>query len=322
VNQYQDTKPTVGCLGGVQTAQPVTGIPICVGGVPYVTHGAIYNNVLPNVVARYRLKPNWSTYAQFAEGSQIPPSAVFDVTGGAVLTPQKPTLAKTYQVGSVIKFNRWTLDADAYYVHFQNGFDGYTDPTTNEEVWVPTGPSNTKGLEAESSIAITHGFSLYVNGSLGSAKYAEGPGFPNGGEWVADTPKNVEAASLLWQHGNWDIGLVEKRVGTMYNDNGSLSYLIDGQKLSYPVDMAITINPFSLTNLFFNYTIKNASWMRGSKIGFAADNLFNSHNLVGVTPFTAATSTVAYAPNPGDQLNLLPGRSVMVTLTVGWAPKR
>jgi hypothetical protein len=60
----------------------------------------------------------------------------------------------------------------------------------------------------------------------------------------------------------------------------------------------------------------------GGKLGFAANNLFDSHNIVGITPFTAATSTVAYAPNPGDQLNLPPGRSVMIMLTVGWAPKR
>jgi iron complex outermembrane receptor protein len=261
-------------------------------------------------------------YGQFAEGSVIPPSSVFDVVNAVVLTPPKPTLAKTYQTGSVLKFNRWTLDADAYYVHFQNGYDSYTDPTTNEPVFVATGPSNTKGIEAESSIAIGYGFSLYLNGSLGSAKYQGGPNYPNGGQWVANTPKNVEALSLLWQHGNWDVGLIEKRVGTFYNDNGSLTYLIDGVKIPYPVDQAITINPFSLTNVFFNYTFKNASWMRGSKLGFAANNLFDSHNIVGITPFTAATSTVAYAPNPGDQLNLLPGRSVMVTLTVGWAPKR
>jgi iron complex outermembrane receptor protein len=322
LNQYQDNGKTVGCLGGVLTPQPVTAIPICVGGAAFTTHGIIYNNWLPNLTARYRLQRNWSVYGQFAEGSVIPPSSVFDVVNAVVLTPPKPTLAKTYQTGSVLKFNRWTLDADAYYVHFQNGYDSYTDPTTNEPVFVATGPSNTKGIEAESNIAIGHGLSLYLNGSLGSAKYQSGPNFPNGGEWVADTPKNVEALSLLYQHGNWDVGLVEKRVGTMYNDNGTLTYLIDGIKIPYPVDQAITINPFSLTNAFFNYTFKNASWMRGSKIGFAANNLFDSHNIVGITPFTPATSTVAYAPNPGDQLNLLPGRSVMVTLTVGWAPKR
>jgi hypothetical protein len=41
-----------------------------------------------------------------------------------------------------------------------------------------------------------------------------------------------------------------------------------------------------------------------------------------VTPATAATAAAAYVPNSSDLLNLLPGRSVMVTLTAGWAPRR
>ena len=75
----------------------------------------------------------------------IPPSAVFDTLNGNPVVPPKPTLAKTYQVGSVIKFRRWTLDADAYYVHFQNAYDSYTDPITNELVFVPTGPMQYQG---------------------------------------------------------------------------------------------------------------------------------------------------------------------------------
>jgi iron complex outermembrane receptor protein len=322
LDQYQDNGKTVGCLGGKASTDFMTGAPDCIGGAAFVNHSIDYNNWLPTVSARYRIQRNWSAYAQFAEGSVIPPSNVFDVTGGQVLTPPKPTLAKTYQTGSVLKFNRWTLDVDAYYVHFQNGFDSYIDPTTNENVFVATGPSNTKGLEAESNISLGYGFNLYLNGSLGSAKYAEGPNFPNGGLWVADTPKDTEMISLFWQRNNWNVGFIDKRVGDMYNDNGTLTYLINGAKIPYPVDQAISINPFNVVNVFVNYTIKNESWMRGSKIGLAVNNLLDSHNLVGVTPFTAATSTVAFAPNAGDQLNLLPGRSVMVTLTLGYAPKR
>jgi iron complex outermembrane receptor protein len=157
---------------------------------------------------------------------------------------------------------------------------------------------------------------------MGSAKYQTGPNFPNGGLWVANTPKNVESVAFLWRRKNWDVGLVEKRVGTLYNDNGSLTYLINGIKIPYPVDQAVTINSFNVVNVYVNYAIKNQSWLRGSKIGLAVNNLADSHSIVGVTPFTAATSTVAFAPNPGDQLNLLPGRSVMVTFTVGYAPKR
>jgi iron complex outermembrane receptor protein len=325
LNQYQDdgtSGGTVGCLGGTLGKDPGTGAPFCFGGAKFVTHSVNYNNWLPNIAARYSLKSNWSAYAQYAEGSVIPLSSVFDVPGGNVLVPPKPTLAKTYQVGSVMKYRRWTLDADAYYIHFQNGYDSYTDPSTNEPVYVATGPSNTKGVEAEASFVLPYGFSMYVNGTLGSAKYQTGPNYPNGGLWVADAPKNVETVSLLWHHNDWSVGLVDKRVGTLYNDNGSLPYVINGISIPFPVDQAYTINPFNVVNLFANYEIKNSSWLRGSKIGLAFNNLADSHNLVGITPGTAATLTAHYVESPNDQLNLLPGRSVMVTFTVGWAPRR
>jgi|SRR5665213_4254526 len=82
--------------------------PRCIGGVAFVRHSIDYNNWLPTLTTRYRLQQHWSVYAQFAEGSVIPPSAVFDVPGGNVLVPQEPTLAKNYQIGSVVKYNRWT----------------------------------------------------------------------------------------------------------------------------------------------------------------------------------------------------------------------
>ena len=325
--QYQDNGKIVGCLGGTLGTLPSTagiyaGAPFCYGGPQFTAHKIDYNNALPNIAARYYLNSSWSVYAQWAEGSIIPPSAVFDVPNAQVLTPQKPTLAKTYQTGTVLKHRRWTLDGDVYYIHFQNGFDSFIDPTTDEAVFVPTGPSNTKGVEAEFDVMLGAGFSIYTNGMTGSAKYAEGPGYPNGGLWLADAPKNVEAISLLWRRGDWDLGLVDKRVGTYYNDNGSITYKINGLSLPYPADQAVTINPFNVLNVFANYTVKGGSFLRGSKIRLSVNNLANSHNLVGITPATAATPTALFVPNAADQLNLLPGRSITLTFTAGWAPRR
>jgi iron complex outermembrane recepter protein len=322
LNQYQDNGKTVGCLGGT-LVKATTTVPIsCIGGAAFTMHSINYNNFLPNISARYFLKNNWSAYAQWSEGSIIPPSGVFDVLNGIVLTPPKPTLAKTYQIGSVLKGRRWTLDADAYYIHFQNGYQSFYDQTANDTIYVATGPSNTKGIEAESNIVAGWGFSLYLNGSMGTAKYQEGKNYPNGGLWLQQTPKNVETIAVLWRHKNWDLGLIEKRVGPQYNDNGSLSYTINGIPVKVPVDQAINIDPFNLVNFNANYTIKNSSWLRGSKLGLAINNLADSHNIVGVSPINGPTLAVPYAPSGGDQLNLLPGRSVMATLTVGWAPRR
>ena len=327
LNQFQDNGKTVGCLGGVLSTYPASvtligGAPECIGGVAFVKHALDTNNVLPNLTARYHLAERWSVYAQFAEGDSAPLSAIFDVPGGNVLSPPKPTTAKAYQAGSVLKYNRFTFDMDAYYVHFQNGYDSYVDPTTNEEVYVPTGPTNTKGIEFESTFVLGHGLSLYVNGSKASAKYQTGPSYPNGGEWVADTPRDIEDISVFWQRSNWDVGLVNKRVGKMWNDNATYTYTVDGLKVAYPLDQAVAIDPFDLVNFYVNYTLKNSSWLRGSKIRLSVNNLLNSHNIVGVTPALAGTPTVPYVANSADQLNLLPGRSITLTITTGYAPKR
>jgi iron complex outermembrane receptor protein len=327
LNQYQDNGKTVGCLGGTLTTYPSTagiwaGAPECIGGAAFVSHSVTYNTWLPTAAARYRIWKQWSAYAEYAEGSLIPLSSVFDTPGGNVLTPPKPQLAKTYQTGSVLKLNRFTLDADFFYIHYQNGYDSYTDPTTGEPVFVATGPSNTKGFELESHYVIGHGLSVYGNFTAGSAKYAKGPNFPNGGEWVANTPSNTEGLNILWQHGSFDIGYTFKRIGQYYQDNGSLTYKINGISEPYPVDQALAINPWTVSNAFFNYRIKNSSHFRGTKIQLAFNNIANSHALVGLNPGVSATATTPYVQSPLDQLNLLPGRSISLTITGGYAPKR
>jgi iron complex outermembrane receptor protein len=293
LNQYADNGKTVGSLGGL----------------PRVYHDANYRTWMPTADARYRLRNNWSVYAQFATGSVIPPSSVFDTKGALVALTPKPTTTKTYQVGSVLKFNRWTLDFDAYYSHFQNPYSSFVDTVSGESYFYQTGPSNTKGFEAESNIQIAGGFSLYLNGTMGSAKYQEGQGIVNGGLWVSTTPKNTEAAGLTYQKKGWDFGIFEKRVGTMYNDNSNIK--------TGPINQAITINPFNVVNFFANYTVRGDSWLRGTKVRFAVNNLFNDHSIVGVNPGTALNT-----PQPSDILTLLPARSVSVTMTFGYAPKR
>jgi len=127
-----------------------------------VRNAANYVSWLPNAAARYRLTSVWSAYAHFAEGFRFPPSSVFDVAGGLVGALPKATLAKAYEVGTVLKRNRWTLDVDAYYTHYQNSYDSYTDLALLEPVYIAVGPANTKGVEAEGNYALGHGFSLYA----------------------------------------------------------------------------------------------------------------------------------------------------------------
>ncbi len=283
LNQFADNGKTVGNLGGVA----------------FVSHRAGYNSWLPSVAANYKLKSNWSAYAQFGTGSVIPPSSVFDVKNAAVLTTPKPTTVKTYQVGSMWKINRLVLDADAYYSRFQNAYTSYIDPVTTEAVYTRPGDSITKGVEVEGTFLIGGGVSLYFNGTAGNAKYV------TSGLWVANAPKNTGTLGLTWQRRSWDVGFFDKRIGEMYNDNGT-------------ANQAVLIDPFHITNMFINYTLKDRSRFQETKIRLSINNVFDQHNIVGITPATTASNLAS----PGDVLTLLPGRSIMLSVTAGLSPRR
>ncbi len=283
LNQYADNGKTIGNLGGVA----------------FVHHQANYRAYQPNVNARYRLKSNWSAYAQYASGNIIPPSSVFDVKNASVKTTPKPTDTKTFQFGSVLHFNRVTLDTDAFFIKAQNAYTSAPDPVTGEPVYYLGNNTLSKGFEAESNIVIGHGVNMYLNGTLISAKY------DNSHLWVANSPKNTVTAALTYQHRNWDVGFFNKRIGQMWNDNGG-------------ANQSVAIDPFWINNMFFNYTMKESAHFRGTKFKVSVNNLFDAHSITGVTPASANSNL----PAAGDTLTLMAGRSISLTVTFGYLPKK
>jgi iron complex outermembrane receptor protein len=133
---------------------------------------------------------------------------------------------------------------------------------------------------------------------------------PNYNLWVANTPANTEALGLTYQQKYFDLGMFNKRIGPMWND-GTASFGTANQ--------VIPIDPFNVTNMFVNYTIRNGSRFDQTKLRFSANNLFDQHNITSVTQ--AATSA-KYVPGAGDTLGLLPGRSFTLSVTFGISPKR
>jgi iron complex outermembrane recepter protein len=322
LNQFQDNGKTVGCLGGALSVGP-KATQTCIGGIPSVNHSAGYSSYLPSADANYHLMNNWSVYAQFGEGTIVPPSSVFDTKGGNVLTAPKPTEVKTYQGGTVLKLKQVTFNADVYYSKFQNAYTSIPDSNNASAVdYVTGGNSSTKGFEGEVNVYLTHGLSFYANGTAGVAKYISQTlpntlgvqvANPNYGFWVANTPSNTEAFGLTYQQKHFALGIFDKRVGPMWND---LS-LASGP---FPVaNQVIPINPFSTTNVYFNYTLKNGSRWDATKFRLSVNNVFNSRGIVGDQQ--AFNSTATYTPGNGDFLTLLPGRSITLTISPGFSPK-
>ncbi len=283
LNQYADNGKTIGNLGGLA----------------FVSHGANYVAYEPNANARYRLKSNWTAYVQYAAGNIIPPSSVFDVKNAAVKTTPKPTQTKTFQFGSVAHFNRVTLDVASFFIHADNAYTSAPDPATGEPVYYSANATLSKGFEAESNVVLGHGVNMYGNVTFLDAKYSDNH------RWVANSPNSTVALAMTYQHRNWDVGFFNKRIGQMWNDNGG-------------TNQAVAINPFWINNMFFNYTMKESEHFRGTKFRVSVNNLFDLHSITGLTP----ASTASNLPAPGDILTLMAGRSVSLTVTFGYLPKK
>jgi iron complex outermembrane receptor protein len=142
---------------------------------------------------------------------------------------------------------------------------------------------------------------------------------------MANTPSDVETEGVTYQRRGWDVGLFNKRVGTFYQDNGQ-----------YHNQAAI--NPFSVTNAYFNYTLRTNGRFDQTKLRLAFTNLFDQHSITGDSiTGTALTQTIAAngtsytdpfnttGPTPvagGDNISVVPGRSIMLSVTFGLSPKR
>jgi iron complex outermembrane receptor protein len=280
--QFADNGKTIGSLNGA----------------PFVKHAAEYHTWLPSFDAHYLPQSYWSMYAQYGKGQNIPPSSVFDVKNAQVGTLPNPILTSTVQFGSVWKSRRATLDVDFYHIDFESDYSSTFDPISGDTVYFLNGKSVTKGVEAESTILVGAGLSVYLNGTKGSAKYTDT------GLWVQNAPSDTETIGVTYNLASWNVGLFSKRVGQMYNDNSSLH-------------QAVPIGPFNLTNLFVNYTVRGSSKLSQTRIRLAVNNLTDSHAITAVTPASIKSNLAA----PGDVLTLMAGRSASLAFTIGFTPK-
>jgi len=345
--QFADNGKTIGCFQTTAAGcNPNTNTAI--NPNQFIANGGSYFATLPSGSLNYRLKNNWSAYVQAATGSIVPPSNVFDFqqgTSGTAIPPQvlpKQQKNTTYQTGTVFKLKNVTFDADYYHIHFDNSYSSTTNLSDGEPIFFVQPSSITEGLEGESNIYIKYGISVYLNASYdksfykgtlaatctgstaacaagGTLNVAAPPGLN-----VQQTPSDIETEGVTYQHKSFDFGYFNKRVGTYYIDNGAYHN-------------QATINPFTVSNLFFNYTIRSNGRFDNTKFRVSLNNLFNDHNITGDsiagtvntitlnangTTYTDPFNTVGQTPiNGGDAVTILPARSVMFSVTFGFSPR-
>ena len=82
--------------------------------------------------------------------------------------------------------------------------------------WNAIGKSVSQGVEAEVNFVLGCGFNLYVNASMGGAKY-EATGLS-----IQNASKETESLGLYYQQDACSVGLLAKRVDKLFNDNRAI----------------------------------------------------------------------------------------------------
>lgn len=250
--------------GYASLKDPYTGGPL--------DYSQTWGKALPSLAANYKLAPNWSVYAQVAEGFLTPP---FTSQGSNV----QPQTTWNYQLGTAYQSKAFTLAGDVYYINFNNMIASQTVGGVTS--YFNSGDAIYQGVELEGTVHVGNGFSLFANGSLNSAKIV------TTGQWVAQAPNATAAAGLIYEEGSWYASFTDKWVGQRFGDVG------EKQPLS----------PFNQLDMAVTYKVKNPlPNLAAVTAKFGIDNLLNSHAIVDFAGYSGGSSTPLFYTQVGRNI--------------------
>ena len=247
------------------------------------TYTDTYDSVLPSLIAHYQLEPNWSAYAQVAKGFLAPNENFFNrgPGGNSSNTTLQPQRSWNYQLGTAWSSPRFTLGADVYYIDFSNeitpvssaGITSYTN----------LGGTTYEGIEAEGTVYIASGVSVYANGTLNRTRDKTLD------RMIAYAPTSTAALGLIYNHGSWYASLIDKWIGDSYDST----------------DASVPIANFNTLDAAFDYTLNHGA-PNSPSIKLTINNLLDSHKIDALAGTTASGANLYWT---------LPGTSVFVSVS-------
>ena len=170
-----------------------------------------YQSPLPAVTVHYAINRKWAAYFQYAQGFLAPYLnyiQVADPTRSDV-SPQK---TNNYQIGTSWQSRGLSLSGDLYYIDFSNMVASRNVGVNT--IYFNQGAVDYYGIEAEATVPIRYGFSLYANGS-GNRGVNRATGQP-----IANAPEATAAGGLIYSSRAVYASLLDKWVGSRYGDVG------------------------------------------------------------------------------------------------------
>ena len=234
----------------------------------------------------YRILPEWSVYAQYATGFLIPSLSYLQVNNPSlnVLQPQTST---NYQGGTVFSKGRITADADIYRIDISNL--ELPDPTG--QFYVNAGNARYSGVEGEAAYAFPYGITVFVNGSVNSAKNLTTD------QGITNAPKWTDAAGVLYDRGRWEGSVTFKEVGKFVAYYATKA-IVTPEGIALAANQGREIGPYNTINASIAYDFGRF------KVKLQALNLNDNRTTTSIVGSGAANDLYTYEA----------GREIQVTV--------
>jgi iron complex outermembrane recepter protein len=232
----------------------------------------VTTDTLPFLTVNYKIQPSWSVYFEYAKGIYVPDISTFEAGGQGAPTSTFPSAETTtnYQLGTVYYADKFTFDADVYYIGVNNNYISLPcSYDITDTCFENNGVAIYKGIEGEGTYALNQfmgvdltGWSIFANGALMSSR----SGGASGATWEPNAPNWTGAVGLLYKSEDWRFALIDKVTGQAYNDTDNLKYY------EYPA--------YNNLNAMIGFDIGNFD------LSVNADNILNSRQPLLITEAT------------------------------------
>lgn len=270
-----------------------------------LTTSATWTKSLPFLTVNWQAQPNWSFYAQFAQGFYVPDLSSFYSASGALSTALdalKPMSTTNYQIGTVYHGAKFSVDLDAYMINVNNKIGQCNTVGCDTTLLVNIGQVRYKGVEGMVSYMPVDGLTVFANGSYNYAHSV------TTGAQIAKAPLATAAAGFAYRKGGLRVSFSQKLTGVQYANefNGN------------PVQRLYRIAPYSTGEFAISQEVGERF-----RIGLQVSNVFNSRAITAISTSSSGAPTVTvngvtYQNGYGqsDAFNFLPPRSATVDVRV------
>ena len=250
-----------------------------------------WGKFLPSFAAKYSFSPNFSSYAQVAEGLLAPNLNTF-YADDPNKSAEAPEQTWNYQTGLAYQDQHLALGADVYLVHFTN-YIAHSGTGVNE-VFYNGGGAVYKGIEGEATYTFDSGISLFANGGLNKAN------FTGTNAYIAQAPQFTTNAGVIYDKNGIYASIIDQMTGGEYG-----SAAPSGNNPRAPGQW---YDPYNVVNLAAGYTFNHLNpHLNQVKVKLNLDNITNQQQIIMDAGDNALGQGLYYT---------LPGVSAFVSVAV------